>query len=489
MRPDTLKHVPADPADLGVVESATLLRSRELSSSELVTACLRRIEERDGTHSADGDATSINAWVRVYPDDALRDAAEADTRLTAKAQRELGLPPPLLGVPIGLKDLYAVAGKPLTASSTLYNETPDDDSDAWRRLRDAGMVLLGHTHTHEFAAGGTTDQVGNPWSLDRSAGGSSGGAAAALAARMVPAATGTDTAGSLRIPSALCATSTIKPTRNLVSISGVVPLAPSLDHCGPMARSVVDCAALLTIMAGPDFCDATTAFGALAFGAFNPLQSPAIETRPLGGVRIALSQRAHTLDDDVRAGLARAVAVCEEMGGQLVEPTQAPPADEPFGEHGRTLCAEMLAFHHRFDDERERYRPSTRDFLEVGERAGLTAQDYLRLKENRRAVTRRWWNWFESERIDAVLEPTVPVVALPRGPGYDAMGYDAELVSLTYLWDWTGFPVVSIPAGVGAATGLPVGVSLIGRPATDRALLAIASRLQQSLGIPTPPLG
>jgi aspartyl-tRNA(Asn)/glutamyl-tRNA(Gln) amidotransferase subunit A len=237
MRPDTLEHVPAGPADLGVVESATLLRSRELSSSELVTACLRRIEERDGTHSADGDATSINAWVRVYPDDALRAAANADTRLTAKAQRELGPPPPLLGVPIGLKDLYAVAGKPLTASSTLYNETPDDDSDAWRRLRDAGMVLLGHTHTHEFAAGGTTDQVGNPWSLDRSAGGSSGGSAAALAARMVPAATGTDTAGSLRIPSALCATSTIKPTRNLVSISGVVPLAPSLDHCGPMARS------------------------------------------------------------------------------------------------------------------------------------------------------------------------------------------------------------------------------------------------------------
>lgn len=475
---------PADPADLGVVEAARLLRRRELSSSELVSACLRRIEQRDGTHSADGDAASINAWVRLYPDDALRAAATADTRLTAKAQRELGPPSSLLGVPVGLKDLYAVAGKPLTASSELYNETPDRDSDVWRRLRDAGMVLLGHTHTHEFAAGGTTDQVGNPWSLDRSAGGSSGGSAAALAARMVPAATGTDTAGSLRIPSALCATSTIKPTRNLVSTSGVVPLAASLDHCGPMARSVADCAALLAAMAGPDFADATTAFGGLAFRTFERLQAPADSTRPLGGVRIALTQRAHSLDDDVRAGLSRAISSCEQLGARLVEPTQPPPADEPFADHGHLLCAEMLAFHRRFDATRDRYRRSTRDFLEIGERDALSAQDYLQLKENRRDVTRRWWQWFETQQVDALLEPTVPVVALPRGPGYDAMGYDADLVSLTYLWNWTGFPVVSLPSGVGAASGLPVGVSLVGAPATDRALLAIAVRLQQSLGVP-----
>jgi len=474
----------ADPADLGVVECAALLRSRELSSSELVTACLRRIDERDGTHSADGDPSSVNAWVRVYPDDALRGAAQADARLTAKAQRDLGPPPPLLGVPVGLKDLYAVAGKPLTASSTLYHEIPDEDSDVWRRLRDAGMVLLGHTHTHEFAAGGTTDQVGNPWALDRSAGGSSGGSAAALAARMVPAATGTDTAGSLRIPSALCGTSTIKPTRNLVSAAGVVPLAASLDHCGPMARCVADCAALLAAMAGPDSSDATTAFGTVA-----AVHAAANATRRLGGVRIALSRRAHAMDDDVRAGLERAISGCEELGARLVEPTQPHPDDEPFNEHGRTLCAEMLAFHHRFDGARERYRASTRDFLEIGERNALTANDYLQLKENRRYVTQKWWRWFDTERVDALLEPTVPVVALPRGPGYAAMGYDADLVSLTYLWNWTGFPVVSIPSGVGAATGLPVGISLVGRPATDRALLAIADRLQQALGLATPPPG
>ena len=129
------------------------------------------------------------------------------------------------------------AGKPLTASSRVLDEVPERDCDAWARLAAEGMVLLGHVHTHEFAAGGTTDQVGNPWALDRSAGGSSGGSAAALAARMVPAATGTDTAGSLRIPSAMCGTSTIKPTRGIVPMRGIVPLCESFDHAGPMAQS------------------------------------------------------------------------------------------------------------------------------------------------------------------------------------------------------------------------------------------------------------
>src|SRR5205814_3367436 len=124
---------------------------------------------------------------------------------------------------------YGVAGKPLTASSRLLSEVPAADCDAWARLTAGGMVLVGHLHTHEFAAGGTTDQVGNPWALDRSAGGSSGGSAAALAARMTPAATGTDTAGSLRIPSAFCGTAAVKPTRGLVPLRGIVPLGPTLD--------------------------------------------------------------------------------------------------------------------------------------------------------------------------------------------------------------------------------------------------------------------
>src|SRR5215208_5891201 len=206
------------PADLGVTEAVALLRVGSLSSLELVEACLRRIEERDGTHSHDGDPASINAWVRVYAEDALEAARRAD-RVSPDER------PALHGVPVGLKDVYAVAGKPLTASSRAFEDAPERDSDVWASLKAAGMVLLGHLHTHEFTVGGTTDQVGNPWALDRTAGGSSGGSAAALAAHMTPAATGTDTAGSLRIPSALSGTSTINPTRGALPLRGVFPLS------------------------------------------------------------------------------------------------------------------------------------------------------------------------------------------------------------------------------------------------------------------------
>ena len=155
-----------DPADLGVLEAASALAARELSSRELTEACLARIRERDGNHSFDGDPESINAWVRVYEEDALEAAARADEMLAAG-----GRLPSLLGVPVGLKDLYEVAGKPITASSRVLHDVPEHDCDVWQRLRAAGMILLGHLHTHEFAVGGTTDQVGNPHDLTRTAGG------------------------------------------------------------------------------------------------------------------------------------------------------------------------------------------------------------------------------------------------------------------------------------------------------------------------------
>ena len=232
-----------DPADLGVITAAAMLRDRRLSAVELTDACLARIEERNGGEpSFDGAPDAINAWVRLYANAARDQARAADRRLGL----DLDSAPPVCGMPLGLKDLYGVAGLPLTASTRVLEGTvAADDCTVWARLRDQGMVLLGHTHTHEFAAGGTTDQVGNPWALGRVAGGSSGGSAAALAARMTPAALGSDTCGSLRIPSACCGTSAIKPTHGLLPLDGIIPLAPSMDHPGPMARSIADCAALL----------------------------------------------------------------------------------------------------------------------------------------------------------------------------------------------------------------------------------------------------
>jgi aspartyl-tRNA(Asn)/glutamyl-tRNA(Gln) amidotransferase subunit A len=414
------------PLVLGVVEAAELLQRREASSRELVDECLARIA-----------ADVTGAWIRVYPDEARAAAAAADERLAA------GGAPLLCGIPIGLKDLYAAAGFPLTASSELLDEVPTADCTAWARLRAQGMVLLGHLHTHEFAAGGTTDQVANPWDHERSAGGSSGGSAAALAAGTTPAATGTDTAGSLRIPSAFCGTATIKPTRGLVPIDGIVPLAPSLDHAGPMARTVADCEPLLAAMADVE---------------------PPAERRPVR--RAALSPRIGDLDPDVAA---RFDELCVRL------PLVAVPAPEVELDVGRAhfelLCAEMRDWHRRFDDSRDRYKPSTRAFLDFGDAHPVDADA---LQARRRRDAERWVTWLDEHDVDAIVEPTVPIVPRVRGRGYDEPFSDGAEVSLTYYWNWVGFPVVAFPTGLGTRSGLPTSASLIGRPGADWDLLAYA---------------
>jgi aspartyl-tRNA(Asn)/glutamyl-tRNA(Gln) amidotransferase subunit A len=441
-------------ADLEVQEAAELLARRALSSRELTGACLARIDERDGARSHDGDPGSVNAWVRVYAEDALAAAGRADERLAT------GDPPRLCGVPIGLKDIYAVAGKPLTGSSRVLDEVPRRDCDAWARLRAEGMVLLGHLHTHELAAGGTTDQVGNPWACDRSVGGSSGGSAAALAARMTPAATGTDTAGSLRIPSAFCGTSAIKPTRGLVPLRGIVPLEPTLDHAGPMARSLIDCELLLAAMAA--------------------VSPPAARRRFR---RVAVSPRVSLvdLDPDVSDGFD---AVRRLLGAIVVPP---PDVELDLGPaFFDVVAAGMLAYHRRFDDRRAEYRPSIRGILEYAERRAMTAEEYVAFQSRRAEVAAIWLDWLTEQRIDALLEPTVPIVPRTRGDGYDEPFTDVAEVSLTHYWNWTGFPVVALPAGVGARSGLPVSVSLIGPTGSDWDLLAAGSALQAELGTVAP---
>jgi aspartyl-tRNA(Asn)/glutamyl-tRNA(Gln) amidotransferase subunit A len=451
-----------------------------VSASELTAALLARIDEVDGAHSHDGDPASVNAWVRVYEEDALASAAGADERLGAAAVRRHGPAPLLTGVPVGLKDLYGVAGKPVTASSRLLEDVPTEDCDVWNRLAAAGMVLLGHLHTHEFAVGGTTDQVGSPWSLERSAGGSSGGSAAALAARMVPAATGTDTAGSLRIPSACCGTSAIKPTRGRVSLAGVVPLSWTLDHAGPMARTLADCGLLLAAMAGPDRTRPENALHA-------PAPEPPAAT-PLSGVRLSVSPRLSDveLDADVAAGFELALDACRRLGATIVEPGQPDVRPDIGDDFLDVLTTDLLTYHRRFDGRRELYRPSLREWVEEGERRAVSGEAYVAAQQRRRAVTGAWAAWLDEHRIAAVVEPTIPVVAPLRGDGYEHAGSDYVLISLTHLWDWTGFPVAALPAGVGRS-GLPVGVSLIGHAGADWELLALGIALQAELGVPAPP--
>ncbi len=232
---------------LSLTEVATRIRSRKLTATELVRTLLARIEALN---------PRINAFITVARDSALREAAVLDAE--AAAGRFRG---PLHGVPLAIKDNIDTAGIRTTVASLLFDDrVPAEDASVVARLRRAGAIILGKTNLHEFAMGGTSatsyfGPVHNPWNLERVPGGSSGGSAAALIAECVPGALGTDTGGSIRIPAAWCGVVGLKPTYGLVSLRGIFPLIDSLDHCGPMARSVEDAALLLTSMAGYDAQD------------------------------------------------------------------------------------------------------------------------------------------------------------------------------------------------------------------------------------------
>lgn len=472
-----------DPAELGLLDAAALLHDRALSAEELLAACARRIAERNGGEpSFDGAPEAVNAWSRLYLDEARRQARRADERRAREAPVS-----PLCGIPIALKDLYAVRGRPVTASSrVLDGNVAEYDSVVWERLRDNDVVLVGHTHTHEFAAGGTADQVGNPWALDHSAGGSSAGSAAAVACGMVPAALGTDTCGSLRIPASLSGVSAVKPTHGRIPIDGVLPLAPSLDHCGPMARSLADCAGLLTVLAA----------GGAASTPLMPPPSPLGElpqrasssAKPLTGVTVAVTDRPETIgvEPDVADGLDRARRACEELGATVIELPAAPDLTGP--DFDRILLSEVASGHARYAGREQHYRPSIREFVQRS-RDFTAVADYLDAQRRRARVTAGWEEWFAGHGVDVLLEPTCATTAPVRGSGYapgQMAGPGDPLIRFTSTWNATGFPVAALPAGLGDRTGLPVGVSLVAPRGDERRLLQIGIDLQER-GLP--PLG
>ncbi|MFZ1997474.1 MAG: amidase, partial [Solirubrobacteraceae bacterium] len=464
-----------NPADLGVLEASSLLRDRTLSAVELTEACLARIDERNGgPPTFEGSPEAVNAWVRLYPELARASARAADARLAA------GDAPALCGIPLALKDLYGMEGLPLTASSrVLEGNVAGADAQVWARLRSQGMVPLGHTHTHEFAAGGTTDQVGNPWGLERVVGGSSGGSAAALAAGMIPAALGSDTCGSLRIPSACCGTSAIKPTHGLLPLDGIVPLAPTLDHPGPMARTIADCAALLSAMAaGGSPVDPTVPppvpLGELAL-------SPSGGAQPLAGVTIALTDRTDgiPLDAEVASALDAARRACEQLGARVVS---APaPWHQDWDDLSCLLLTDAWAYHGRHAERAGLYRPAIAEFVEASQEF-TDAAAYLAAQQRRAAGAAAWEDWFAQRGIDLVLEPTLPIVPYDRGPGYDrghAGGPGDPMIALTALWDLTGMPVAALPVTWEA------GVSLIAPRGHEAKLVAASIDLQES-ALPAP---
>jgi aspartyl-tRNA(Asn)/glutamyl-tRNA(Gln) amidotransferase subunit A len=448
-----------NPADLDLLEAAAALTAGEISSRELTAACLERIAQRD---------SRFGAFIRVYEQQAADAARQADER------RAHGSAGPLNGLPIALKDVIASAGLPLTAdSAVLEGNVAADDATAWARLRAEGMVLIGHLHCGEFASGVWGI---NPWGPTFSAGGSSSGSGIALAARMVPATLGTDTRGSIRMPAAFMGVSAVKPTFGLVSTAGVIPFSYTSDVTGPMARSAADCAALLQVMAGRDPADRAT-LSQPAGPASYPTR-PRTGPRPLAGTRIGIPRFGA---DPPSPGVADVYARFQDdlasLGAELVSfPWPGNPLEgrgRNLGDWTHVLGAEIRVIHEQFADRGHLYREEFLGLL-APLRTG-TAMDYVRAQVTRAQLVRTWTCLFAEHELSAVAHPACQDELFRT----DVELTYGELPRLMLgIWNDTGFPVVSIPAGLSPADRSPVGMQLAGLPHTEAVLLQVAIDLQ-----------
>lgn len=441
-----------------VSELATRLAAREVSSLEVTEACLARIAGENGR---------LNAFITVLGDRARQQAREADAEIARGRLRG-----PLHGVPISLKDLIDLAGAPTTAASrVLEGHIAGSDSAVVARLRQAGAVFLGKCNLHEFAYGTTSEDsafgpVRNPWDGARSAGGSSGGSAAAVVAGMGPASIGTDTGGSIRIPAAACGCVGLKPTHGELPIDGIVALSWTLDHVGPIARSVADAWLLYHAMAGtPDPA---------------PLPPQAASPR---GLRLGLLQPyfLDVLDDGVRAVFERACGQIARAGIAIDARAVAHAADTP-AVYLHVQLAEASAYHAPTIESRpDLYAPAVRQRLEMGRY--VLAEDYGRARLGARVLRREVDAALDG--VAALLLPTLPIVAPALGGASVDIGGALHpvrglMLRLTQLFDVTGHPAISIPCGR-STENLPVGLQLVGRRGETEALLTIAGAVEAAL--------
>ncbi|MEU8915131.1 amidase [Streptomyces nigrescens] len=450
------------PFELTLAEAADAVANGELSPVELTGSVLERI---------DAVEERLGAYVSV--------TGEVARRLAALAEREIaagGYRGPLHGIPFGLKDLIDVAGLPTTASSRVREgHVAPADSAVTRSLFDAGAVLLGKTHTHEFAYGLTTPQTRNAWDQDRVAGGSSGGSAVAVAAGAATFALGTDTGGSIRVPAALNGVVGLKPTYGLVSRDGVTSLSWSLDHVGPLTRTVRDAALVLSALAGHD------AEHPAGLGAARP-EHPLPREGDLKGLRIGVPANYYfdRVGPEVETAVRGAIAQMSDLGADLVE-VEIPMARYVQAVQWGLMVPEATAYHERaLRSVPERYGPDVRVLLEAGEL--LSAGDYLRAQRARTLMRREWGRLFE--QVDVIAAPTVPMTAVEAGqdtvawPDGTTESVSDAYVRLSAPANITGIPALTLPVGRDHA-GLPIGMQLMG-PSMGEALVLRAGHAYES---------
>lgn len=480
--------------DMGVAELAAALKSRALSSREATQALLDRIAAHD---------KALGAFLHVDAEGALARAAAADAALAA------GTAAALAGVPLAHKDIYVTADMPTTAGSKiLAGYRSPFDATVVARLNAAGTVSLGKLNCDEFAMGSANENSAffpahNPWDLSRVPGGSSGGSAVAVAARLVPGTTGTDTGGSIRQPASFTGITGIKPTYGVCSRYGMIAFASSLDQAGPMARSAEDCALLLSAMSGFDERDATSVnqppqdFHAQMRAA----REGATAAQPLKGLRIGLPREFFPagLSADVNAAVRAGLAELEKLGATLVD-VSLPRTELAIPVYYIIAPAEAssnlsrfdgVKFGHRaakYDDLLDMYKktraegfgPEVKRRIMIGSYVlshGYYDAYYLQAQKLRRMIADDFQQCFT--QCDLIAGPVAPTVAWKHGEGKDdpTQAYLADIFTLP--GSLAGLPGMSVPVGTGAG-GLPVGLQLIGNYFKEGQLLHTAHALQQA---------
>lgn len=451
-----------DTANFTLTGARKALANGDFSAVELLRTIFERIEATE---------PSIHAFVEVYAQEAMAQAVVADRRRAVSGPNR-----PLLGIPVGVKDIFDIAGKPTACNSRLRDdcEVAHRDSEAVHRLRAAGAVLLGKTVTQELAAGVISPPTRNPWDPSRIPGGSSGGSAAAVAVGTCLGALGSDTGGSIRIPASVTGTVGLKPTYGRLSTKGVFPLSTSLDTIGPITRTVADAAVMYLALANRQ------QEIPVVEKALPEATEDALAGKRIGVLTSFFNER---IQPDVAMAFGRSVETLRGLGAKIVE------CDWPHAPAARAAAllisrVESAAVHR----EAIRTTPDligddVRFRLEIGAMTpGIT---YVQARQTREAVKQSIAALYRDHDLTALVTPTTAATALPAAdpvatfPDGTEESAGAALTRYTMPWNATGQPVISVSCGFDA-DGLPVGLSFVGRPDEELVLCTLANAYEQA---------
>jgi aspartyl-tRNA(Asn)/glutamyl-tRNA(Gln) amidotransferase subunit A len=446
-----------------LAEASQLVKTHAVSPVELARACIDRIERLD---------TAIHAFASVDASHALEEARAAEREIQSGRYRG-----PLHGIPIALKDNYDTVGIPTRNGSQVFaRRMPTQDSSTWERLKRSGAILMGKTTMSEAAWGVDFPPVRNPWDLRRNPGVSSGGSAAAVAAGLCFMAMGSDTGGSIRIPAGLCGIVGLKATYGRVSRAGILPHTWSLDHAGPLTRSVEDAALTLGVIAGYDPRDSASAD--VPVGDYlSPLKNS------VRGIRIGVP-REHfweRIQERVEPVVRKALRDIEAAGAE-VEEVSIPHMANALGAILVTEMASVTAWHDKYlkdPDRRALYTPEVRILMDAGK--FIFATDFLKAQRLRRVLIEEVRTALN--RVDVLATPTLPLCAWEISQSHVEISGQTEHVlhacwRFTYPWNLTGLPALSLPCGF--VDGLPVGLQLVGRPFDEAMILRVGHSYEAS---------